>query len=379
MSRIGTSVRLELLLEAQRLSKELGFSVPRLVIIPPGRFPENIHYPELTHLAESFRSELMHLTRDFIEERVFVRSAPFDEALRPDLSFAGVYKSYAPKRYTPKDIHLVNGLMEVLAGRFNPYADYYYERHQIRAKREIGVQFMELVPRYLLRGTAYVFDGRLLTEFYDSQLSVQLEDPVRLAVTQASKSRCGYEEMANVFFTLSSALERGLDVEYLVDVAGQVHVVQVRPLSAVHLRNWKLLWSQVFETYTLSTPPAVVLNSIGNKEGVMVDLRGRKLCPEDFSGGIAEKIFLIHHHSSTSGTSSFEFLKYLNDHQIQGVSLIVIHGTWRVLDHLQYALVEDPGISFVIQTTLPETIQDFCDGQQVRLTSDGFEWQKQDK
>ena len=157
---------------------------------------------------------------------------------------------------------------------------------------------MGLVERPMVHGTGYVYQDKILTEFYDSVLAVQMHDPVVLAITEETKSSCGQERLADVLFGLARAFTVALDIEYLVDTQGQIYIVQIRPISQAHLRHWNQLSPIVFQDYASRTPPAVVLNSIGNFQGVAVDLRHRRATQADF---LDRQVHLCHQPRSCRG------------------------------------------------------------------------------
>lgn len=362
--------RAAMLLEAKSLEKKLNFQIPHFVIIPCNQLPQNTYDKErlVSNLVE--RKSLLNIALDLRPE-IFVRPSPIDELKYKHLSFAGVYSSYAPQTTLGQKEHLMKGLTEVLLGRFTAYTNYYYHRHRLSSGRKVAVIVMEMVKDIALHGTAYVYKNSIITEFLnDNPLSIQSRNSTVLFISDQKKQPAVHASQADTLRDIRKHFKTDLDIEYVIDKKGTVYIVEIRPISYSHLKNWRKLKSLPYASDSLSS---AILNTPGKIHGKIIDLRSRNPQPKDFLN--SRSIFLIKHQAdSKTGTSSFKFLEWLDHHELSHILVIVDHGRMRRRDHLQYILVEDPGIDFIIQTLQSQTLNKLSDGKNCRIISDGLRW-----
>lgn len=309
-----------------------------------------------------------------LEGRLFAQACPHDEGLRPDLSFAGCYRTYHPRRELSTVQNIAAGIGHVLAGRRNRHADIYYRRHSIRSERRIDVKFAGVVDRLLLIGTAYIYGNRGLIQYFDSYLSLYINDPVR----RCASDRCGSDSssqfdrrLSTALMALGQTLDSPLDIEFVVTAEGEIFVTQVRLISAAHLAAWDNVEDATWKRVEARGPSTVALNSVGRFSGQPVDLRRR--APTDEDARISEPVFVVNHgvaSDAASGTSALAFLDWASTVESSSFGLVIDHGSNRRNDHLDYILMEDPQARFVVGlTALPSQL----DAERIRIDSDGFD------
>lgn len=363
-----SSIRLEMLKQLSMAAKLIDFRIPKYCIIPHREIVPLCQAQESEGRTASLEQYLLDSTRSLASDEIFARAQPLDESLFPNLSFAGVYQSYVPRKKTPRAENLVRGFDKVLSGRYSAYSEYYYSRHNIKSNRPVDVMFSTMVDDVMCFGTAYVIEDRCLIEYFDTPISIFLCDPVRIAAEREQGYIGVSGKLIRTVFAVNEIMNVALDIEFLVDRREQVFVSQVRPISPPHIDNWKSVTEQTWDEIRADGPPSNVINTLGTIEGMAVDLRRRKPSIWDFAQA-GKKIYIISHRDVAPGTSSLEILQFLNQNNLSNIALVVDHGDARMDDHLQYIMYEDPGIVFLVHSTgVPKEI----DGEWWRITSDGF-------
>jgi len=401
--------------EAQTLETALGFSTSQFVTVPwevfdealgtsgerlataeaiamadAARLPKRGVHPEIVnHYAERLRpvvSKLLTATSDLEGNVIISRSSPLDEHARPDLSFAGVYKSHMPRATElTKEQALHAGTANVLAGRFTQYGNGYYERHGIHTDRHTGVMYMQ--PFYdvtkdapLVHGTAYVAGSLIRNEYLiapppdrpqrDPRIMVRWGGETQLtAPDQSVENDLDFaNRMTKVLDGLQEHFNAPLDVEYLLDKDGNMYVVQIRQISARHMANW-VVSSQVTDEFT--PQESGIVNTVASVEGRVIDLRhhGRAIDLQEAAGAV----LLIRHEEKGPGMHTQRLLDTIREQNpTTGLQVVVEHEPERLRDHLQYAMVEDPHIAFALQTNDPKVTAELRNGAEVRIESNGL-------
>lgn len=360
-------VRLRMLSQLAAVKDELQIGIPDFCVISHS---EIVRMAAGQPNAESQVVEnLTAATAGLQSDRLFARAQPLDESTFPGHSFAGIYKSYVPRRATPRIKNLTDGLATVLAGRYNRHANYYYSRHGMESARPVDVMFSSIVENTVGFGTAYVNGDKCLLTYFDSPVSIFLEDPVRLAARRGSAIGPG-TPLCNLMFRISELWDLPIDIEFLIDGRCQVFISQVRPMPGIHSRNWRMVREECWDEICQGVTPSNVVNTVGTMKGIVVDLRKRMISATDLNESYRRnRIYVISHYDSTPATSSLDMLEFINRYKLTGVALIVDHGKSRRDDHLQYLMHEDPGIDFLVHTA--EKIE-LRDGSESIVVSDGF-------
>jgi hypothetical protein len=399
--------------EARRLESELGFSTSNFTTVSQ-RFFEEIgvdgshvdtrHFIDTVDASQQtgFRSPdqdlVEHFTRQLAPhlpalrehiqslagDNIIVRPSPLDELTHPELSFAGAYKGYMPLETMSRDEHLLWGTASMLAGRFTKYGSCYYDRHGLDTDREVGAIYMEPffelgkdIPQFY--GTAYIADNHIRNEYHiapppdqaqrDPRITVQRDGQIWHSDTdqQAENSIDFTGRLHGVLEGLQNHFRAPLDVEYIVDPRGDLYIVQLRKISARHLANWNGL-PLINETGIEHR--SAIINTIGVAEGQVIDLRSSTngIKVEDLNKGI----IVVNHEPSGNGVDSRTLFEVLRHHDINGLRIVIDHGDSRLRDHLQYALAEDPGTDFILQTTDPNLTRRLRHHDYARITSDGI-------
>jgi hypothetical protein len=398
--------------QARKLESRLGFSTSNFVISSSQLFEEMFiddgnfdvreairfvdesstgfrspHPDVVTYFEEKvlpYKADLRAITESLNGERVIVRASPIDEASRSELSFAGVYKGYMPLGSHTREDDLITGTATMLAGRFTKHGNAYYERHGIRGDRKVGALFMEpffdlVHDTPLFYGTAYVVDGHIRNEYHIKPPADQPQRDPRLMVKRANnvwhdeadqtvENSIDFDErMIHVLEGLNAHFRTSLDVEYIIDPKGDIYVVQLRKLSARHADRWTSL--PHIEEGALRHNSAII-NSIGKTAGKIIDLRedASNVDAQDYDKGI----IVINHEPTLNGLDSERLFVIASQQKLSNLRVIVDHGTSRRRDHLQFALAEDPGIDFIVQTTDTNVTHKLSDNELVEVSSNGI-------
>jgi hypothetical protein len=322
--------------------------------------------PEVRALAEAIADDLLLAADALPDERLFARAAPHDESVARHLSFAGVYRSYRPLRDRPRSEYLIDGLVAVMLGRRNRVAEYYYERHGLRTGRAVDVMYTAFVPTMAMHGTGYSCQGRVLVTYCDTPLATYLDDPRRCAAF-ASAPPTGLDgRLVRCLAGLEDVLGVSVDVEFVITRDEQIFVTQVRPLSPVHVDHWSRLADETWLRATKTGPPSNTVNSVGAREGVLVDLRCRPPSPDDGEPG---RVLVISHRDGDAATSTLALLEHALRSGWRDLAVVVDHGSRRHDDHLQYLMAEDPAVAWVGHTT---NLSDRLPDGPVLVRGDGF-------
>jgi hypothetical protein len=396
--------------EARKLETELGFSTSNFTVIPQSFFEDidvdgvgfdvqatvdavnrsedigfRATHPELTdyftqRLAPHL-STLQKFTDQLGGKEVIVRPSPLDEYERGDLSFAGAYKGYMPAQNRGRDEHLVLGTAEMLAGRFTKYGNYYYARHGIDTARKVGAICMEpffdlLKDTPMFHGTAYIVGDHIRNEYNVAPGAGQSQRQPRLVVErgghvwsdeQDAETTIDFNSrVSRVLRGLQTHFETPLDVEYLFDQRGDLYVVQLRKVSEKHLANWSA--ALAIDEENLPHRSAII-NSVGDAMGKVIDLRS-SLRGADLEN-LDQGIIVLDHEPTGDGLHSQALFKLTKEQNLSGLRVVIDHGALRPRDHLQYALGEDPGIDFLLQTTDPAVTRQLQHDKQVQIVSNG--------
>jgi len=367
---IGHSLRRRLLSDLAPELQKLGLSAPARL---------HFDWSCISAASTGNREELNEIITEakrntLLGNRLFAQACPHDEGLRPDLSFAGAFRTYHPRRRLSQAENIADGLSYVISGRHNRYADIYYRRHHIFGERAVDIKFANYIDRIIAIGTAYVYGDRCLLQYFDSYLSLYVNDAVRIYADRATltrEARSWENRLPRAFLGVGEMLNIPVDIEFVITAEDVVHVTQVRPISPPHLRLWETVEDEVWARVRRSGPPSITLNSIGRFEGPLVDLRHRM--PTDKDALSPGSIYVIwHQEAGPTGTGALSFLEWAGTQNPFGFGLIVDHGESRRNDHLDYILTEDPEAVFVASATaLPAAF----DTPGLTLESDGFELQ----
>ena len=306
---------------------------------------------------------------------VIIRCAPVTDLAHSHLSFAGTYPSFVPKPFPQDNESVDEAVASVIAGKHTRYADYYHQRHAI-PDRNLGVLAMVLVTGPAIHGTAYSFAHNVRSEHvFDPSLGEDqfgayhlVNDKYGETGTVDSDDFCSSINFSERLTSLMRSLEDGfghaVDVEYLVDKEGIIHVVQIRDMSAVHKNNWKRYYSQSAEDIW-ATPIAerrAIINSVGRFVGHTVKYVVNK--PPSLGSG---RIQFVKHEDMA------QYLEGLNSDTVHSVGqLVILHGDERIRDHLQYAALEDPSIQDLAHTDTGDGITDDMESIDVYSNGDGF-------
>lgn len=243
-----------------------------------------------------------------------------------------------------------------------------------------GIPLFELgkdIPQFY--GTAYIAGDHIRNEYHIAPPPDQPQRDPHITVQRGGQiwhSKVDQQVEDSVDFTgrlhrvldgLQAHFKAPLDVEYIVDPHGDLYVVQLRKISDPHLANWNKI--PLINESGIEHRSAII-NTIGITEGHVIDLRsstsGVKM--EDLNKGI----LVINHEPNGQGMDSRTLFEMLRYHNIEGLRIVVDHGDSRLRDHLQYAIAEDPGTDFILQTTDPNLTQKLRHRDYIRITSDGI-------
>ena len=394
----------ETLTSLLNLEGALGFSASNFVTVPHKLFSDinvdSSSLPETDHsgfrmvdplITERYAekvaphiNEISELLTGIEGEPIIVRPSPLDDNLRPDLSFAGAYKGYMPLEEKTREEHILWGTASMLAGRHTEYADYYNYRHSIHGRRQTAAIYMQPffelgkdIPVFY--GTGYIAGGHIRNEYHVlPDPNEQQRDP-KLTVIRNGQVTEGCDDqsiekeydftprVSHLLKGLQENFGRSLDVEYIVDPKGDLYVVQMRNISNKHLTNW----GRVKDTPEPQTDyRSAIVNTVGEISGEVIDLRQDE--NDDRLEQSPKGIVVINYESDgVTGTDAADFLKRITAKDLHSLNVVVDHGRSRLRDHLQYAMVEDPGIDFIVQTHDPEITETLVDGERVTISSDG--------
>jgi hypothetical protein len=403
--------------EARGLEAQLGFSTSNFVTLPWEVFDDalgspgdrldtatavqmvdstplakrGVHPDIVAHYADRVRpvvSSILTATAELDGNVIISRSSPFDEHARPDLSFAGVYKSSMPRHNgLTKEEALHIGTANVLAGRFTQYGNGYYERHGMHTDRHTGIMYMQ--PFYdvtkdapLIHGTAYVAGGLIRNEYLIAPPPDRPQRDPRIMVRWGAETQLTAPDqsvehdldfaprMTKVLDGLHAHFNAPLDVEYLLDTAGNMYVVQIRQISARHMANW-IMSSQVTDEFT--PQDSGIVNTVAAVEGHVIDLRHRDRRLDLQEAAQNGAVLVVSHEEKGPGMHTQKLLDTIREQRpTSGLQVVIEHEPERLRDHLQYAMVEDPHIQFALQTTDPKVTAELRDGAQVRIESNGL-------
>lgn len=306
------------------------------------------------------------------EAPVIIRCAPVVDSAHLDLSFAGTYPSFVPKPF-PQDQHSIDiAVASVLAGKYTRYANYYHHRHDIQDRR-LGVLAMALVTGPAIHGTVYSLDHNVRSEHvFDPSLGEEqfgayhfVRDRFGNTGSVESDEFCLSinfpERLTDLTRTLEDSFGHAIDMEYLVDREGVIHVVQIRDMSAVHKSNWRKYYSQSQDDIE-ATPEVerrAIISSVGMFSGRIINYT-----PEAHPSLSPATIQLLEHGYAA------EYLEKLDKLSVKSLGkLIILHGKERIRDHLQYATLEDPSISDLAHADSTDGISE--DTREVKAYSNG--------
>ncbi|GFZ79783.1 hypothetical protein GCM10011531_07140 [Aquaticitalea lipolytica] len=311
------------------------------------------------------------------EEKLLVRPTPYDEYLYPNISFAGVYKSFVPDN---NNTNLIYASAKVLAGRFTRYADLYYNRHNINSKRTIGLMYMKPVNKgieqNLIHGTAYCTKNHLRTEYVTRPRTTNNQsDPHILSIKnntiQFPKELGDFESgldfsarLVKCMQVLFDNFKKPLDVEYLFNPNGDLNIVQIRYISEKHLKNWKKTPFVVEEKRA-----SAIINTVGTIEGKIFDCRNMGKKVEGVLN--SNNIIVVDYKNNKNDYGVLDILEMLEQDD-KNISLIVDHGNKRLRDHVQYVITEDPSVNFVFQTDDRSLLSSIKHDQVVKINSNGI-------
>lgn len=303
---------------------------------------------------------------------VIIRCAPIVPNERAHLSFAGTYPSFVPKPF-PQSMESVDiAVASVLAGKHTRYAEYYHRRHEIPARR-LGVLAMELVNNPAIHGTVYSMDHNVRSEHvFDPSLGEEQFGAYHFAKDKFGDTGSADSDefcseinfvgrLTDITRKLEDSFGHAIDMEYLVDKEGTIHIVQIRGMSRDHISNWKKYYTQSPQDIAI-TPDVerrAIINSVGKFQGQAVTYNNERPLRIADNG-----IQLIDHELSCN------FLERLNKESFSAKSDVIIsHGADRIRDHLQYAILEDPAVSNLAHIDSNEAV--ISAGREVNVYSNG--------
>jgi hypothetical protein len=365
------SIRLHILDTLKKRIKDFCFLIPDYYVINHSEIPQNFNDLEIVKWAKDNVNQLIDNKFFSNTNQIFVRPCPLDESKYKHLSFAGVYESYKPYKQKNTKENVIDGIIKVMSGRNNEFSKYYYTKHTLSENKKVSLMFSNALENACMFGTAYVFKGKCLIEYFDTPLSIFRNDPIRIVADSNSNLVGINKKVRDNIIEVENFIGVPLDIEFLIDRNEKLYISEVRPISKVHLKNWKAITSNTWESYVNTVPPSNVLNSIGTWSGRIVDLRRRMCNAEDFDD-TENKIYLINHSSiNQKGTTTLFLLNILTKYNGKNINLIIDHGNRRKNDHLQYITFEDPSLNNIINGNFNSFI---TDNSTRTIVSNGFEY-----
>ncbi|USN54576.1 MAG: NUDIX domain-containing protein [Candidatus Peribacteria bacterium] len=339
---------------------------------------------EMQELIEPHVAVLTEFANRICPGRLIYRAGSGVEGFHRKLSFAGVAKSYIQK-VDDKAITIGHALPYILSSTSSEWSQYYFSTHGVKNGYDVGINFMELVDHPFLHATAYVFPTEVRAKFfvtpeigtqysggYDvvfphgADVSEQLPEHIR-HLAPVWESVLG---SLRRFYNMHSTQPQPLDVELLVSGNAekfQKYFVQDRLVSAVHVENYSnsslMINFPTDEAYLGGVGKHHLYHSVlTRKKYSIIDFRRRYeyLAKQDAA------MYVIDYED---GQGMFRFLTKLPT-EMHNIGLIVVHPDGRIHDHQQYAVYEDPRITFVCHVNAKE-IEGLEYGKTVIVRSNG--------
>lgn len=279
---------------------------------------------------------------------VIIRCAPLVSSAYSHLSFAGTFPSFVPKPFPQSPEAVDTAVASVLAGKHTRFADYYHSRHGI-PERRLGVLAMKLVSGPAIHGTVYsmnhnvrsehVFDPSLGEDQYGAFHFVRdrFGDTGSAETDEFCMSINFAERLTNLTREFEDLFGHAIDMEYLVDKEGILHVVQIRDMAQDHKSNWIKYYGQSHEDIaaTSQAERRAIINSVGRFMGQAIEYSPDAPILTQYPD-----IQIVGHEFVC------DFLERLEEKSIESnMDVIVRHGNDRIRDHLQYAALEDPAVA----------------------------------
>ncbi|WP_237107524.1 phosphopantetheine-binding protein [Nonomuraea sp. MG754425] len=362
-----SSLRLATLEAAADAVLRLGARLPARALVRTWPLPLDCGADTIEAGVRAHAERIAAATEPLGGARLLAHPSPGDELLAPHLSFAGVFRSHVPGRDAPRSGQAARGVARVLAGRRGAVADYYHRRHRLDTDRPVDVLFTALVPDVAMHGTGYAWGDHALVTCYDSPLAIRANDPLRFAAGRRP-DRAGFPELIRrCLFGVCDALERPVDVEFVLTRDETLYVTQIRRMSEAHAKNWAQVPASAWEQARRHAPASNTVGGTGVRAGWAVDLRARR--PGDDDAGDAARVWIVNHRDGGPGTSAIEFLRHADAAGWSDLTLVVDHGPSRIDDHRQYLTAEDPAVSFLAHAV---DVPGGLDRAQVKITGDGL-------
>lgn len=379
---------------SQGYEKELGFTIPKFATLPSFLLAEyELALPSSEETDEidttAFKNKERALLEKAIERitnlrgnKIIVRPIPHDENKYPDLSFAGVYSSYIPSGEHRREEYLRRGIHHVLTKRFTPYSNLYYETHALSqdSSREIDILFMEFVANPAIHGTAYVYDQNVRSEHVlDPSLMSSQIDPVitssRGDTLTSSSEESLFErdhktrqQVIDALLGLEAVFKSPLDIEYLFDNTGQMHIVQLRKISRAHLQNWK---NMIDSNSTQDNLESAIINTSGIIQGKIKDLRDVRDIPEDVFENSDSSIYVLNF-THPEKITMLDFASAVTQIPCGNpLNIVIDHGKHTRREHSAYTIMEDPHFSNIIQVRGGSDMSRFKNRANVKIESTG--------
>lgn len=284
-------------------------------------------------------------------ENVLIHSCPVDEKMREDLSFAGTYSSYKPRRRLSLEENVELAIQKLFVKSGTNYTDYYYLSHGINTKRQFSLFISKPVDNAAMYGTAYCCKGNCMVSYFDTPLSIYKNDPVRFCSFQKRQNNKYEKNLIHLLREIETFLRCPIDVEFIISRDEKIWVTEVRPISQAHLTNWSSLDEKEMKYIEAKHVKSNVLNRVGEFTGKAIDLR--KITKEELRITNSNDIYVINHHSKNM-IDTISFLKYIVTNDLTEINLLVDHGEERIDDHLQYITYEEKRINCLFHVTTNE-------------------------
>ncbi len=343
----GYSVRRAMLEALRPWALQAGYGCPFALFLPWRQVPPALRgrtttkplLPWAQSCAEAMGDKLAGLETS----QLFVRAQPLDESTSPHLSFAGVYASWAPHAELTALENLAHGIVKVLQGRFTRYADYYYRRHDLTGARDVDLMVSAKIPGAATYGTGFSDGARTVFEYYPSPIALAFKTPRRVGAAPQDALEV---EIGRMVGGAARRLGQPVDVEFLIDEAGALHISQCRPISRPHLAAWEALAGGRAEG--LQAPATIIPRRPARVTGRALRLDQR---PAALATRTADDVLFVAHDLGFSPGGLGWLLEHLPATPNRRAAIVSLHARTVACDHLAYAAAEDPAVDELFHLT----------------------------
>ena len=348
--------------------------------------PDNVIFQCYHGFLSNNKKELVEIAKT-VDDGIppIIRGTSCAEGFK-NLSFAGVCHSFFPKKDLSFEENTFNGFAKVLSSIYSPYAQYYFQSHDIPENgKNIGIIMMKVLEKPLFHVTAYVYRSVIRVKyFFTPQTGTLYKGGGDVFVNTENesmvlKSEFGqYEEIWKHTFDVLRQLPSvvyddscSVDVEFLITKNGEnlnLNIVQIRKISDVHLRNYEM--SAISLPLKVEDPLCSISINKSYLYHSVIDCLGEINVSSDFKDGYMSeysRVFVVKHQL---GKGLFSFLSSLPRKMDKKIGLIVTHPNERCHDHLQYSVYEDDRVEFVVHVN-EELTSGLKDGIIVHMISNG--------